>query len=92
MLIIPGDRPAEGEEPRLKYILGELTRTFRPHRPHPADPDSKRNVFVAMCRKCPWQRDLDDPKIASEASGKHERAAHGSTDVEGGGLIFVRCR
>lgn len=94
MLILTPDHRTETEgQPRLDYVMGELARTFRPgRRPHRADPDSKRNVFVAMCRKCPWQRDYGDPKIASEASGKHEQLAHGSTDVPQGGLVMVECR
>lgn len=92
MLIRTLDAPPDDSHPRLRYVLGQLAKAFRPHRPRPADPDSKRNVFTAMCRKCPWQRDYEDPRIASEASGKHELAAHGSNDVQAGGLVYTVCR
>lgn len=63
--------------PRLNYVMGELTRTFRPHRPVRVDPESKRNEFTAMCCVCPWQREFENSGTASDEAMKHGRAAHG---------------
>jgi len=70
---------------RLDLVLGELQRTFRPHRPVPVDPDSRRNLHVGMCCACPWQRDFNDGRKACDESMNHARKAHGDPF-----LAFVR--
>jgi hypothetical protein len=77
--------------PRLNYVLGALEQTFRPkRRAHAADPESTRNIFVAMCRFCPWEREnRTNSNSASDDAKVHERNAHGNHD---GGLVRVECR
>ena len=87
----PDTTPNAPQYPRLNYVLGQLEQSFRPkRRVHAADPDSRRNVFVAMCRVCPWQRDdRSNAKSAADDATLHERNAHGLPD---GGLVRVECR
>lgn len=102
MLILTPDVPTAPAEPRLHYVAGELERMFRPapgvgltykgraRRPHRADPESRRNDFIAMCRRCDWQRpDCPNSMRATELAQAHERDKHGVLD---GGLVRVECR
>jgi hypothetical protein len=92
MLILTPDTPLDAPAtPRLDFVLGELGKEFRPkRRPHRADPDSPRNDFVAMCRRCDWQRpDCRDSKSAADIAQAHEKDRHGVMD---GGLVRVEMR
>jgi hypothetical protein len=91
MLILTPDTPTSSPTPRLDYVVGELEKSFRwGRRPHRADPESRRNDFVAMCRRCTWQRpDCRDSKQATDFAAAHEREKHGVLD---GGLVRVECR
>ncbi len=90
MLIVTPETPEAPQHPRLDYVLGELAKAFRPkRRVHRADPESRRNVFVAMCRRCEWQRDQPTSGHATDLAMAHEREKHGVLD---GGLVRVECR
>jgi hypothetical protein len=77
VLILTPEQANAPKRPRLNYVLRELHRAFRPHRPRPVNPDSPRNLHDAMCSRCEWSRQFYDSKKASEAAIAHGQSAHG---------------
>jgi hypothetical protein len=75
--------------PRLRHVVNTLSRGFGRRRPHPADPDSRRNVFNAMCGLCDWQREGSTSQGANDMAMKHGWETHGTQDV---GFVRVEMR
>ena len=81
--------PSLQNAPRLRFVLGSLARAFRPHRPHAADPESRRNQFNAMCCVCDWQREYETSQGASDKAMTHGRTAHGDAFM---GFVRIQAR
>lgn len=65
-------------KPRLQFVLGELQKAFRPHRPIPVpDTADKRHEHTAMCCVCDWQRECGNLGKASDTALIHGRSQHG---------------
>lgn len=75
--------------PRLREVAKAIMRRAGTRRPHPADPESRRNAFFSMCCVCTWQREFENKGTASEKALNHGRSAHGDPFL---GFVRVQCR